>query len=154
MEFNRIEDQTAPDRGRREILEYLLGFSVFSTLVGVFTPIVGYLVPPTAGSASGGGRVPVGTTKDIPIGKGKVVPVGNKPVIVINTNHGVRAFSAICTHLGCICTWDQSRNIILCPCHDGQFNPVTGAVIAGPPPTPLPAVTVSVDGDEIYVGEA
>ena len=140
--------------GRRRVLKFLLGFSVVSTLVGVLTPIIGYLIPPERGSAEGGGLVRVGTTKDIPIGHGKVVSVGNKPIIVTNTDHGVKAFSAICTHLGCIVTWDASRQIILCPCHDGQFNPVTGTVIAGPPPTPLPAVPVSVEGEDIYVGEA
>jgi len=140
--------------GRRRILKWLLGFSVVSSLVGVLTPIIGYLMPPATGSAGGGGRVLVGTTKEIPVGQGKVVSVGNKPVIVTNTEPGVHAFSAICTHLGCIVMWDQSRQIIACPCHDGQFNPVTGAVIAGPPPAPLPAVSVSVEGDDIYVGEA
>ncbi|NHZ71473.1 MAG: Rieske 2Fe-2S domain-containing protein [Aquificales bacterium] len=139
---------------RRQILTYLLGFPIISTLVGVLTPIVGFLVPPATGNAGSNERVLVGTTKDIPIGQGKVVPVGNKPVIVTNTDQGVKAFSAICTHLGCICIWDENRKVILCPCHDGQFNPLTGAVLSGPPPAPLPPIPISVEGEDIYVGEA
>jgi len=140
--------------GRRGFLKYLLGFSIFATLVGVFTPIIGYLWPPARGSGGGGGRVLVGTTKDIPVGQGKVVPVENKPVIVVNTSQGVKAYSAICTHLGCIVEWDQTRKFILCPCHDGRFNPISGAVISGPPPRPLSPVPVLVDGENIYVGGA
>lgn len=139
---------------RRSVLRFLLGFTVVSTLVGVLTPIIGYLLPPASGGARGSERVKVGTTKDIPVGQGKVVPRGDKPVIVVNTNQGVKAFSAICTHLGCIVTWDEVRQIILCPCHDGRFNPITGAVIAGPPPSPLPSIPVSVEGEDIYVGGA
>ncbi len=139
--------------GKRQLLKSMLGFSVFATIAGVFTPIFAYLVPPPAGSAGGGGRIQVGTTADIPIGQGKVVSVGNKPVVVTHTTNGVKAYSAICTHLGCICIWDQRRQVIVCPCHDGQFNPATGAVISGPPPTPLPAVPASLEGENIYVGE-
>lgn len=142
------------DLSRRGLLKYLLGFSVFATLVGVLTPIIGYLWPPATRGAGGGGRTLVGTTKDIPVGQGKVVPVADKPVIVVNTAQGVRAYSAICTHLGCIVEWDRPRKFILCPCHDGRFNPVSGAVISGPPPAPLPPVPVLVDGENIYVGGA
>ncbi len=138
---------------RRGFLASMLGFSVVATIAGVFTPILAYIVPPPTGSGGGGGRVQVGTTSDIPIGQGKVVSMGNKPIIVVNTDHGAKAFSAICTHLGCICIWDQTRQTIVCPCHDGQFNPTTGAVIAGPPPTPLPEIPASVEGEDIYVGE-
>jgi cytochrome b6-f complex iron-sulfur subunit len=142
------------DVGRRGFLKWALGFSVVATLAGVLTPIIGYLWPPAQGTGGGGGRVQVGTTRDIPIGQGKVVPVNNKPVIVVNTTQGVKAYSAICTHLGCIVEWDQTRRFILCPCHDGRFNPITGAVISGPPPHPLPAVQVVVDAENIYVGGA
>lgn len=139
--------------GRRPVLKYLFSFSVVATLAGVLTPIMAYLVAPPSGSGGAGGRVKVGTTEDIPVGEGKIVSMGNKPVIVTHTEHGAKAFSAICTHLGCICTWDHSRQVIVCPCHDGQFSPVTGAVVAGPPPAPLPTIPVSLEGEDIYVGE-
>ncbi len=139
---------------RRGFINSLLGVSVLFTLGGVLTPIIAYLIPPPSGSGGGGRRVQVGTTEDIPIGQGKVVSFGNKPVIVTNTTNGARAFSAICTHLGCICIWDQTRQTIVCPCHDGQFSPVSGEVIAGPPPTPLPEIPASVEGEDIYIGEA
>lgn len=144
-----------PEMTRRGFVQWALGFAVVATLGGVIVPIIGYLWPParrTAGSAS---RVLVGGAKDLPVGQAKVLPVNDKPVIVINTAQGgLKAFSAICTHLGCVVEWNQSKQYILCPCHDGRFNPVTGAVISGPPPAPLPSVRVAVENDQIYVGGA
>lgn len=137
---------------RRAFLKFF--FSLVSTVIGVFTPIVGFLVPPKAGPGGGGGRVLAGTTTEIPVGQAKVVPLGNKPVIVTNTPQGVKAFSGICTHLGCINIWDESRNVILCPCHDGLFSPLTGAVVGGPPPKGLAEIPVTLDGEDIYIGEA
>ena len=139
---------------RRRLITYLLGFSVVATLGGVLTPIAGYLWPPSRASVGGSGRVQVGTTADFPAGQGKVVPVNDKPVIVVNTAQGgIKAFSAICTHLGCIVEWDQSRQFVLCPCHDGRFNAVNGAIISGPQPAPLPELALTVEEDVVYVSE-
>jgi cytochrome b6-f complex iron-sulfur subunit len=140
--------------GRRRLITYLLGFSVVATLGGVLTPIIGYLWPPRRVSAGGSGRVQIGMAADFPAGQGKVVPVNDKPVIVVNTAQGgLKAFSAICTHLGCIVEWDQRRQFILCPCHDGRFNALNGTVISGPPPAPLPQLALTVEDDAVYVSE-
>jgi cytochrome b6-f complex iron-sulfur subunit len=148
---------TDPQEGRfprRRFLGFLAGFSLVSTAAMVFAPILGYLVPPKASGAAAGGKVLVGTIADIPLGQGKVVPVGSRPTIVINTEQGVKAYSAICTHLGCIVAYDPTSTNIVCPCHDGRFSPSSGAVLSGPPPAPLPQAEVSVEGDEIYIVSA
>ncbi len=139
---------------RRAFLRWLGGLTVVSTAAMILTPIVGFLVPSSGGRAAGGGKTLVGTTADIPPGDGKVVAVGSQPAIVINTDQGVKAYSAICTHLGCVVAWNNLIGVIQCPCHDGHFNPATGAVVSGPPPAPLPPVTVSVEGDQIYLTES
>jgi cytochrome b6-f complex iron-sulfur subunit len=138
-------------RSRRQFLKYVLGFSVLSTLGMVATPVIRFLIPPQTNAGGGSGKVKVGTTADIPIGSAKVVPVGGKPTIVINGNQGVTAFSAICTHLGCIVAWDQTAQQIACPCHDGRFNPQNGTVVSGPPPAPLPSITATIEGEDIFV---
>lgn len=141
--------------GRRGFVRYLLGFSIVSTIVGVLTPVISYLWPPARSAQAGGGRVLVGTTEEIPPGQATVLPVNDKPVIVVHTQDGqVRAFSAICTHLGCVVEWEEKRGFILCPCHDGRFNALTGAVISGPPPAPLPPMVAAVEDGSIYVGDA
>lgn len=139
---------------RRRFVTYLLGFSVASTLALVAAPVISFLIPPKESAAGTGGKTLAGTLQDIPPGKGKVVAMGSKPVIVVNTDQGVKAFSAICTHLGCIVTYDDMSGSIACPCHGGRFSPTTGAVQAGPPPSPLPPVTVSVEKDQIFLVSA
>ncbi|MEW5990428.1 MAG: Rieske (2Fe-2S) protein [Chloroflexota bacterium] len=136
---------------RRRFVRYLLGFSVISSLAMIVTPIVGFLIPSRAATAGAGGRVLVGTVQALPVGSGAIVAVGSKPAVVVNTPGGVKAYSAICTHLGCIVAWDAAATMIICPCHDGRFNPATGAVVSGPPPAPLPPLTTAVEGDEIYI---
>lgn len=152
-QINR-DTQHEPVIARRRLISYLLGFSVLATLGGVLTPIIGYLWPPRQAAGGRGDRVQVGTTADFPVGQGKIVPVNDKAVIVVNTSQGgLKSFSAICTHLGCIVEWDQARQFILCPCHDGRFNPLNGMVISGPPPAPLPPLKLTVEGETIYVSE-
>lgn len=139
---------------RRRLITSLLGFSIVATLGGVLTPVIGYLWPPKRAFGGKNEPVQVGTAAEFPAGQGKVVPVNDKPVIVVRTEQeGIKAFSAICTHLGCIVEWDENRQIILCPCHDGRFSPLNGAVISGPPPSPLPELPVSVEGDAVYVSQ-
>jgi cytochrome b6-f complex iron-sulfur subunit len=136
---------------RRGLFKYaLLGFSALATAGGVLTPIIAYLWPPKQASAAGGGRVAVGATADLPPGKGEVFSVNNKPVLVINTPDGYKALSATCTHLGCVLFWNEQRQVIACPCHEAFFN-TNGVVISGPPPAPLEAYRVQVEGDQIYV---
>lgn len=143
-----------PEFGRRRFLRFLLGFSVVSTMAMIVTPIVGFLIPPRTQGAGTGGRLLAGTTDDIPPGQGKVVAMGNKPVIVINSAQGVKAFSAICTHLGCIVAYDSTLNQIVCPCHGGQFNPISGVVVSGPPPAPLAPVNVAVENKQIFLSSS
>ena len=139
---------------RRRFLRWLVGLALVSTAAMVLTPVVAFLIPSKNGAAGAGGKVLVGTTADVPAGAGKVVPMGSKPAIVVNTPSGPKAYSAICTHLGCVVAFNDLANVIQCPCHDGRFNPVSGAVVSGPPPAPLTALTVTVEGDQIYLTEA
>jgi cytochrome b6-f complex iron-sulfur subunit len=147
-------DATTTRHSRRRILRWLGGLTVVSTVAMVVTPVLGFLVPAKSGRAAAGGKVLVATTADIPAGGGKVVAMGSTPAIVVNTEQGLRAYSAICTHLGCVVAWNDLIGAIQCPCHDGRFNPASGAVISGPPPAPLPPLNVSVEGDQIFLSEA
>lgn len=90
---------------------------------------------------------------DLPVGGSKQVLYGSTPVIVLRTPESVRAFSLICTHLGCTVQWQTDKGQFYCPCHDGRFDQF-GEVIAGPPPVPLEQIAVSVQGERIIVGEA
>jgi cytochrome b6-f complex iron-sulfur subunit len=73
-----------------------------------------------------------------------------QPVIVFNHEGTIAAFSAICTHEGCLVEWSPARRILLCPCHDGQYD-LEGKVIAGPPPAPLLRFRVVVEDNSVYL---
>ncbi|MBI5879913.1 MAG: Rieske (2Fe-2S) protein [Chloroflexi bacterium] len=139
---------------RRKLIRTLIGFSVASTLGGILVPVIGYLWPKSA-AASYAGPVVVGNAAEFPPGSGTVVSVNSKPVIVVNTKAGgLKAYSAICTHLGCVVYWHPQKNVIHSPCHDGLFNPVNGSVISGPPPRPLPEYELTVREGKVIIGKA
>ena len=113
----------------------------------MLTPVVGYLWPPARARSSEGRRTLVGTVSDLALNSGTVVPANDEPVIIVNTEvRGIKANSAICAHLSCAVYWHEGRQVIQCPCHDGRFNPLNGAVILGPPPRPLPLYEFDVVG--------
>lgn len=109
--------------------------------------------PPPAGSApppaSGDNAAPAALAKlsDIPVGGGKIFE--DRKVVVTQPKAGtVKAFSTTCTHAGCDVT-TVSRGTINCPCHGSRFEVADGSVAGGPAPRGLPAVPVTVDGDNI-----
>jgi glycine/D-amino acid oxidase-like deaminating enzyme/nitrite reductase/ring-hydroxylating ferredoxin subunit len=60
-----------------------------------------------------------------------------KKIAVYKDHKGhLHTYSAVCTHLGCIVTWNNSEKSFDCPCHGSRFSP-TGNVINGPANTPL-----------------
>ncbi|MEN3045874.1 MAG: Rieske (2Fe-2S) protein [Candidatus Hydrothermales bacterium] len=66
------------------------------------------------------------------------------PTILIKKENKIYAFSAVCTHLGCIVKWLPEKEEFFCPCHAGRFDS-EGKVIAGPPPAPLKRYKVEID---------
>ncbi|QGN57180.1 Rieske (2Fe-2S) protein [Nostocoides sp. HKS02] len=85
----------------------------------------------------------------IPVGGGKVFP-DQKVVVTQPTSGDFKAFSAVCTHQGCVVS-DVSGGTINCPCHGSAFDVTTGAVRRGPATSPLPEKKVTVSGAGITV---
>jgi cytochrome b6-f complex iron-sulfur subunit len=89
---------------------------------------------------------------DLPVGGVKYATYGDVPLLIMRTSESIRAFSLVCTHLGCIVQWNQGEREFYCPCHDGYFDQF-GEVTAGPPPVPLEQFPAVVEGDQVIIGE-
>ena len=91
----------------------------------------------------------LGAASDIPVGGGKIYKAA-KVVVTQPARGQYKAFSAVCTHVGCIMS-EVANGTIDCPCHGGQFKITNGAVVAGPPPSPLPARPVKVVNGQVVL---
>ena len=93
----------------------------------------------------------LGPSSRLPSGQGATYPDprDGSPDIVVRHNDGsLSAFSAVCTHAGCTVGYQGGQ--IVCPCHGGTFDPNSGAVISGPPPSGLASRKVVEAGGSIY----
>ncbi|MES1980951.1 MAG: FAD-dependent oxidoreductase [Pseudomonadota bacterium] len=81
----------------------------------------------------------VDSVSDIPPDSGAIVRDGlTKLAIYRDTKGELVSLSAVCTHLGCIVSWNSAEKTWDCPCHASRFD-VTGKVLHGPAITPLAA---------------
>jgi len=101
----------------------------------------------TGGSSGAGGPLSVKET-EIPVGSGKIFP--DAQTVITQPKEGeFKAFSAICTHQGCVV--GTVTNTINCPCHGSKYSITDGSVVNPPAPQPLPAKTIKVSGDTLTV---
>jgi Rieske Fe-S protein len=89
------------------------------------------------------------STSEIPVGSGMIFPA--QQVVVTQPTAGeYKAFTAVCTHMGCIVN-QISDGTIDCPCHGSEYSIKTGAVVRGPAPLPLAAKKIKITGDNIFL---
>ena len=104
--------------------------------------------PPAA--TSGGGLEPgtvVTPLSSIAVGSTAAVTVEGTAMLLNRTaDDTVLAFSAICTHQGCLVA-DTFR----CPCHGSRYDPETGTNLAGPAPAPLTVIEVAIVDDNVVI---
>ncbi len=161
MDTNKEKNNLNLSR-RKFIWKYIIGIPLVGTLIAFLYPVFSFILP-IRKEKKGKGIKEVASLDEIPPGKSKLVlDADDNPVMVINSiDYGIIAVSAICTHLGCIvhradevgrkvqCSKPMDNNTH-CVCHGGVFS-VTGAVLGGPPPRPLPKYEVFVKEGKIYL---
>jgi cytochrome b6-f complex iron-sulfur subunit len=142
--------------GRRNFFESVIKWILGITVVSWIPPIIAYIYPKSKGSAENIFMDPSGNAIAVSAivneGSGIGLAFGT-PAVIINYKGDLRAFSAVCTHLGCIVQWKKDQGIFLCPCHAGKFDP-NGNVISGPPPKPLPRYALKVEENKIQLSKA
>ncbi len=136
---------------RRGFLEWLIAICSLATGLAMAIPGLMYLWPGARGGGSD--NVEVEGADGMTPGESTILQVGGKAVIVVRDRNGFQAYSAICTHLGCLVTWDKTKNQFLCPCHAAAFD-ARGRVVSGPPPGPLEAYKIKEVGGKVYVSVA
>jgi glycine/D-amino acid oxidase-like deaminating enzyme/nitrite reductase/ring-hydroxylating ferredoxin subunit len=78
-----------------------------------------------------------GSAKGVPKGEARVVRDRFGKTGVFRADDGtVHAVSLRCTHLGCLCRWNDAERSWDCPCHGSRFD-VDGTVLEGPAVKPL-----------------
>lgn len=101
------------------------------------------------------GNLPPGAPRSVTVPRvhidGWKMRSGKDTVWVVRQPDGeVRAFSPLCTHLGCAYHPDKTKGNFLCPCHGSEFS-FSGKVLAGPAPRPLDQYAVKIDGDRLWL---
>ena len=129
-----------------------MDLSVVSISALFLSPIVGFFFPKKLEEVPSVPQ-PVGTPEELPVGASKTIPFGRYPALVINTEDGLKAYSAVCTHFACLVKWDEENGEIACPCHEGYFNVGDGSVKSGPPPRGLDVFHAYINDEDgvIYV---
>lgn len=137
-------------KGRREfVADLVLTLTSAIGLGGVGVRFLQYLypvVPPEQVI-----DVAAGPRDAVPANGGIVVNLPAGHVVLLDADGELRAFSAVCTHLGCIVKWQPTEHhAIYCECHGGMFSK-EGQVVGGPPPRPLPQYPVEVRDGQVFV---
>jgi Rieske Fe-S protein len=136
---------------RRELLRFAVMASgtLFAATAGI--AILSYIKPLRTVQ-----RQAIVRASTIPIGQVHYFqyPTAEDPAILLHLTDGhFVAYSGRCTHLSCAVYYDQSSYKLLCPCHEGVFDPRTGSPIAGPPQRSLPRINLQSDGTMLYAVE-
>lgn len=135
--------------GRRWI-NILLGSGVIASVASFIYPALRYIIPPLV-SESTNRSVLAAKAGELKNNTSRVFKFGSQPAILIRTSDGqYRAFSAVCTHLSCTVQYRSDTHRVWCPCHNGIYD-LKGRNVSGPPPRPLEAYEVHVQGEDIVV---
>jgi Rieske Fe-S protein len=118
--------------------------------IGVTTALVacgdGSSTSGTGSDTGGSASIP---KTDVPVGGGKIV--ADQRVVVTQPTAGTyKAFSAVCTHQGCVVSGVDATKIT-CACHNSSFSTTDGSVLAGPAVRALEAKTVTMNGDNLTI---
>lgn len=100
-----------------------------------------------------GTPTPIIELGDLPEGHAHLFryPGPDDPAILLHLAGGTLvAYSQKCTHLGCVVFYEPETTELVCPCHEGIFEPATGDPIAGPPERPLPSIALEIRDTTIW----
>lgn len=128
---------------RREFISYTWIASLVTLVAAGLGMGLRYAQPRTRAGRFGG-RFNIGPLTQLP-------PAGSPPLNepagrfwLIHTSAGLLALHKACTHLDCLCEWDEQNRQFVCPCHGSRFAE-DGARLTGPAPRGLDRFVLQVE---------
>ncbi len=134
---------------RRKFLNGLLAGGLGSLFASLLFPLLRSVIPPTKEPDEV--RLPGADFDGMAPGEVRGFSWDIKPgFLKKKADGGWTAFVGVCTHLDCNVSYLAAEKKFFCACHDGWYDE-EGRNIAGPPPSPLRRLSVSVEGAEIVI---
>lgn len=118
----------------------------FDAIGGASAPVTTGVTVSGAAAAENG----IGNTAGVAVGGGAVFETA-KVVVTQPTAGSYKAFTAVCTHQGCLVA-SVANGAISCPCHGSSFSIKDGSVLNGPATEPLKEEKITVSGTTIKLG--
>ncbi len=139
-----------PNAKRRGMIKGLVGISFTAVIAPMLYAVGRYLG--YSGGSSGSKEATVAASEVTAEHPSKLVDIDDEPVLVIfQPDHGVRAFDAKCTHLGCTVSYKPEMPGFYCKCHKGRYD-ANGVNVPGTrPKRPLTELTVVQKDDQLTV---
>ncbi len=94
-----------------------------------------------------------GVSGDLGPGTMRAGKAGDVDLAIARLDDGsLSAFGLWCTHEECpLADGDLEGSHVVCYCHSGEFDVLSGAVVKGPPEDPVPVYPIRAVGDELQV---
>lgn len=149
-----------PSLSRRQLLNFLTGAVVASTVASGTYPLANSLLPPALSNEEDstiakdilGNPIPAEQILAEPSGTRALVAglAGEPTYLTVVDSETIDSMGIVdnCTHLGCTFPWDGQADQFRCPCHGSRFGP-DGSVVRGPADRPLKLVHVAQTGEYI-----
>lgn len=135
---------------RRTLLRALFS----TTLAAVVAPVLYVLGRYVGYQSKGAGATDVEVPFDTVNAQNpsKLLDINDIPVLLIyQQDKGLRAFDAVCTHLGCTVSYQPEVPGFYCKCHHGRYD-ANGVNVPGTrPKSPLTELTIKQNGDMLDV---
>lgn len=135
---------------RRNILRWLLAGALTAFIAPLAYAVGKFLA--FQGAFSGSKTAKLSAAELTPDSPSKLVEIEGEPVIVVReADNSIRAFTATCTHLGCIVSFKPQIPGFYCKCHSGKYD-VNGVNVPGTrPKSPLTELVVNQQADDLEV---
>ncbi|MEY9862904.1 Rieske Fe-S protein [Catenulispora sp. GAS73] len=98
-------------------------------------------------STSTGAAAALAPTSAVPVGGGTIL-TDQKIVLTQPTAGTYKAFTAVCTHMGCTVSAVEN-GLIACPCHGSRYHIADGSVANGPATQALAPINITVANGQI-----